>query len=795
MITFERLLKKKIALLDGATGTNLLDCGLKSGESPAVLNLKNPDAVYRVQKAYVDAGSNAIFTNTFSANPLNFAHGKYRDVIRAGINIALEAAGKRAIVIGDIGPLGMMLKPYGDGDFNDVYEIYYDIFKTYKQSKIYIFVIETFNSIIEAKAAFLAARKFSNNILVSFSFQNTCRTLLGDMPESIAITFDKLGAKAIGVNCTTPETALEVISRMAKVTAIPLIAKPNAGNVVIDGNKARHTISDKKLAEFLPDFVRAGAKLIGGCCGTTPAYISMLREKLPRLISTMPSKQKKTAWFLVSPQMHFEINNDSHIIVGERLNPSGRKKLSMALKKGDYSIYGEESRLQENAGARAIDVNAFVPELDEPNTLLNCIYEVIKNCKLPVFIDTQDFVTARTIMEVYPGIGVYNSIPARPEKLTKFLPLLKSFGFKAVISLVGKTIPKTCEERLANAKIAIKIAQKLNFPVQDLIFDPLVFSIATEPEQVKETLKAVKFLHEKGYKTILGISNVSYGCPERSALNAAMLIAALKTGLNFAIINPFDERVVSAFQAGCALFGGNLRNYMEWSKTQPTIERQATAKSQVSDRTGFAHDYLIDSIVNGDTNSATDAVYKLIDSDTPVRKIIDEYVFRAMQIVGDNYEKGKFFIPDLLKAAESTKVVLEIIKKKMKRSAGDIEQRRKRVVLATVQGDIHDIGKNIVGMVFESAGYEVIDLGKDVSANRILQSARKYKPIVIGLSALLTTTMPEMEKVIKLLRKNGVDIPVIIGGPNVSDDYAKKIGAFAAVQNAFEGLRVIKKIG
>ncbi len=795
MITFEQLLKRKIVLLDGATGTNLLDCGLKSGESPAILNLKNPDAVYRVQKAYVGAGSNAIFTNTFSANPLNFARGKYRDVIRAGIGIALKAAEKRVIVIGDIGPLGIMLKPYGNGDFNDAYKIYYDIFKTFKQSKINIFVIETFNSIIEAKAAFLAARNFSNNIFVSFSFQNTCRTLLGDTPESVAITFDKLGAKAIGVNCTTPETALEVISRMAKVTAIPLIAKPNAGNVVIDGNKARHTISDNKLAEFFPDFVRAGANFIGGCCGTTPAYIRMLREKLPQLISIVPSKQRKFRYFLVSPQMHFEINNDSRIIVGERLNPSGRKKLSVALKKGDYSIYGEESKLQENAGAQTIDVNAFVPELDERITLLNCIYEVIKNCKLPVFIDTQDIVTARTIMEVYPGIGVYNSIPARPEKLRKFLPLLKSFGFKAVISLVGKRIPKTCEERLANANIAIKIAQELDFPVQDLIFDPLVFSVATEPEQVKETLKAVGFLHKKGYKTILGISNVSYGCPERSALNSAMLIAALKTGLNFALINPFDERTLSAFQAGCALFGGNLRNYMAWTKTHPIIEKQATTKSQVSVRKVPDDNYLMDSIVQGDTKSATDAVLKLIDSDIPVRRIIDEYVFGAMQIVGDNYEKGRFFIPDLLRAAESTKVVLEIIKKRMKRSVQETEQQRKRVVLATVQGDIHDIGKNIVGMVFESAGYEVIDLGKDVSANRILQSARKFKPIVIGLSALLTTTMPEMEKVIKLLRKNGIDTPVIIGGPNVSDDYAKKIGAFAAVQNAFEGLRVIKKIG
>ncbi|MEO0127662.1 MAG: homocysteine S-methyltransferase family protein [candidate division WOR-3 bacterium] len=793
----DRLLKKRIIILDGATGTNLFDKGLSPGEPPASLNLKNPDAIYKLQKAYIDAGSDVILTNTFSANPINFKED-YRKIIKSGIRITFRAAGNKGFVLGDVGPLGILIRPYGDGEFEEVYRIYYEIFKTFYKSGVKSFFIETFNSIIEAKSAFLAARNFSEDIFVSFTFQENGRTIFGELPESIAITFENLGAKAVGVNCTEPKTAIEVLKKMRSVTNLPLIAKPNAGRVTIEENKVKNSISDSELAGYFNDFIKAGARLIGGCCGTSPEYIKLI-TKHKNLSVQLPAQNKR--FYLASPQKITEVDINSTIIVGERLNPSGRKKLKENLLKGDYTIYGNEAKAQENAGADAIDINAFVPELDESKTLLDCLYEVLKNSQLPIFIDTQNFSAAENAMSVYPGIGVYNSIPAREKELKKFLPIVKKFGFKAVISLVGKKIPRTFNERMKNVQLTIKVAKKLKFPLEDLIFDPLVFSAATESEQISETLKTVAELHRKGLKTILGISNVSFGLPERSLLNSTLVTLATNSNVNFLIINPLDAMVMAAYRSAKALIKKEINEYIKWAKEFPEKNRDfISVKTEIKKddtKVSVPETDLIKAIIDGDVKLAVNETKKLLDDNVPSEKIIDHYVFNAMKKVGENYEKGIFFIPDLMKSAEATKAVLGLIKKRLERGTGVSEQRgkKKRIVLATVKGDIHDIGKNIVAMVLESAGYEVIDLGKDVDTTKIVEAVKRYKPIAVGLSALLTTTMPEMGNVIKLLRKNGLDTPVIIGGPNVSEGFAKQIGAYAAVNNAFEGLRVLKEIG
>ncbi|MGB9721343.1 MAG: homocysteine S-methyltransferase family protein [bacterium] len=811
MNILDELIRKKIVILDGATGTNLFERGLLPGEPPAFLNLKNPEAVYELQKEYVDAGSDVILTNTFSANPSNFKDNRYKKVIKNGIMIARRAAGNKKIIFGDVGPLGILIKPYGDGDFEKVYDIYSKIFQTFCDYGVRTFLIETFNSIIEAKAAFLAAKNYTDDILVSFTFQKNCRTLFGELPESIAITFEKLGAKAIGVNCTEPDTTIEVLKRMSFVTNLPLIAKPNAGKVMIEDNKVKNSISDKELAKYFESFVKAGARLIGGCCGTTPEYIKAISHKnVVAQITGHKIKNKK--FFLVSPQKVIEVWGDSTVLIGERLNPSGRKKFRESLINGDYAIYGKEARSQEDAGVDAIDINAFVPELDEGSTLLNCLYEVLKSSKLPIIIDTQNFSAAEKAMMIYPGIGVYNSIPAREKELRKFLPLVMKFGFKAVISLVGSKIPHSFTERMQNVRLVLKIAKKLKFPKEDLIFDALVFSVATGAKQTEETLKTVKKLNEMDLKTILGISNVSFGLPERSFLNSALVNMAIRAGVNFLILNPLDQIVMGSFYATSAIYKKKINEYINWAKQigaepknrstdfgQTTIRRRDISPvKRTEDKASTPKESLIKAIVNGNCNTAVEYVKKMLDSGSAPQKIIDDYVFNSMKTVGENYEQGIFFIPDLLKSAEATKAVLEVIKKETRRP-GDKETGRqgeiKKIVLATVKGDIHDIGKNIVSMVFESAGYEVVDLGKDVEATKIVEAVRKYKPVAVGLSALLTTTMPEMGNVIKLLRKNGFDTPVIIGGPNVSEGFAKKIGAYAAVQNAFDGLKIIKKIG
>ncbi len=773
MTRIEKLLQKRIILLDGAIGTNLLDKGLAPGESPSILNVRNPHVVYNMHKAYVDAGSDIILTNTFTANPFTIRSHRLKKVITEGINLARRATKKRAIVFGDVGPLGELIKPYGEFDFDEAFKIFQNIFKIFHQAHIKTFFVETFTSIIEAKAAFLAARRFSEDIFVSLSLQDNCRTIMGEIPESIAVTFERLGAKGVGINCTVPEVAVEAIAKMAKVTNVPLVTKPNAGRVKIVGTKIHHTLSDAEMAKYFEKFVQAGANIIGGCCGTTPAYIKRIARK-----KKIPKRREIVREFiLASPSKVVTVNKSASIIVGERLNPSGNRKVKRRLQKEDFKVYAEEAKAQEEAGADALDINAFFIDLQENAALGNAVYEVLKSCRLPLFIDTQNFDAALRVLSFYPGIGVYNSIPARRKELHKWLPVVKRFGFKAVISLIGKKIPRSVEERIENVSLALEVAKRVGFPPEDLIFDPLVFSIATEQKQIKYTLETVAMLNKKGLKTILGISNVSFGLPKRSLLNAGLATAAIKSGVTFLIVNPLDEIVVNSIHAAKALFKEEILYFREY--VHPKIEPQKKASKKG----------LCDAIMYGDETSSVACAQKLLTAGTSAQEVIDNYISKALKEVGDYYETGTFFIPDLLKAAEASKAVLTILKDHLPH-----ERKRGKIVLATVKGDIHDIGKNIAGMVFESAGYKVIDLGKDVPISKIIKALRKYKPEALGLSALLTTTMPEMANVIKRIQKEKLDVKVIIGGPNVTANYARKIGAYGAANTVLGGLKLLQQI-
>jgi 5-methyltetrahydrofolate--homocysteine methyltransferase len=774
MNQLKKILNKRILLLDGATGTNLLSKGLVPGESPSALNLRNSQAVYDLQRAYVDAGSDIILTNTFGADPLHFKVSELEKLIIEGVKLAKRAAGNKAIVWGDVTTLGELIKPYGVLDFDEARRNFYIIFRMLYKAGIRTFFIETFTSIIEAKAAFLAARNFSKDIYVSLSLEESGRTLMGDVPESIAVTFDALGAQGIGINCTLPEVAIDGVARMVRVTECPLIIKPNAGRIEIVGTKVHHTISDARMAKYSAKFVKSGANMIGGCCGTTPLFIKYIakHKRIPK------PRQAAKVFMLASPSKVLKVDQESTVVVGERLNPSGRKKVKNRLKHKDYSIYAEESRIQEKAGADALDINAFVIDLDEREVLKYAVYEVIKNTALPLFIDTQNHKAAEAILVFYPGVGVYNSIPARPRELRKWLPLVKKYGFKAVISLVGRRIPRNIEERLKNVRLALKLAQEIDFPKKDLIFDPLVFSAATERDQIDYTLETVSWLNKKGLKSILGISNVSFGLPDRSRLNATLAAAAVKQGITFIILNPLDDTVMLSINAAEMLF---REKKIVARAPIDTVNIKKTLDHKISKRN------LTKAIVHGDERLSYHCARVLLESGIPAQQIIDQYISRALKQVGDYYEGGKFFIPDLLKSADASKKVLTIVKKYL-----PVGKKKGTIVLATVKGDIHDIGKNIACMVFESAGYEVIDLGKDVSVDKIVNAVIKYNPDALGLSALLTTTMPEMEHVTHRLKKEKLSVRVIIGGPNVSRGYAKKIGAYGAAKNVLEGLKLLK---
>ncbi|HEC79372.1 MAG TPA: hypothetical protein ENI34_09600 [candidate division WOR-3 bacterium] len=781
----KNILKRKILLLDGATGTNLLDKGLMPGESPSALNIRNPEAVFNIQKAYVDAGADAILTNTFSANPMNIESKSLNRVIKKGVMIAKRAAGKRAFVIGDVGPLGELIKPYGDFSFDEAYRVFYSIIRILSKAGVKIFLLETFTSIIEAKAAFHAARKFSDDVFVSFSLQDNGRTLMGELPETIAVTFEALGARAVGINCSLPDIILDAISRMKGVVGLPLIAKPNAGRIRMEKNRVHHTLSDRDVARYYSRFLKAGAGVIGGCCGTTPSYIKYLSRKSRQVHRCTKGRSK--VFILASPQRILKVDGSSPVVIGERLNPSGRKRLKRELCSGNYSSYGEDAEAQEAAGAEILDVNAFVVTLNEEETMERAVFEILKNSHLPLSIDTQNFSAAKRILSFYPGVGIYNSVPARVGELKKWLPMIKEFGFKAVISLIGKKIPETFEERMANVVLALKVAQTIGFPKEDLIFDPLVFAAATDRLQIEYTLRCVATLHKKGLKTILGISNVSFGLPERSHLNGVLAAAAIKAGVTFLIVNPLDRIVMGSISAAKALFKGDITGFIERSKMDK--DKVIAAKTKVGLSKSLESFSLSDAIIKGDVEASPVLAEKLLASGRSARDLIDHYISKSLKVVGEYYEKGEYFIPDLLKSAEAAKAALDVIKAYLPK-----KKKKARVILATVKGDIHDIGKNIALMIFESAGYEVVDLGKDVAADKIIKAVEKYRPIAVGLSALLTTTMGEMEVVVRELRKTGLNVKVIIGGPNVSDEYARKIGAYGAASNVLDGLKLLKQI-
>ena len=768
----QRLLRDRVVILDGATGTNLFGKGIAPGESPSVLNIRNQNSVLELHKAYVKAGSDIILTNTFSANPTGFTTRTLKRVIHQGVLLARRAARGR-IVFTDIGPLGELISPYGVKIFEDAVKDYTMICKMSAQVGINAFFIETQISVLEAKAAFIAARQFSDCIFVCFSLQDNGRTIMGESPESIAITFEALGASGIGVSCTSPNVVVEAIAKMARVTALPLIAKPNAGDIEIRDGRVRHTLSDMQLTKYYKKFVQAGANMVGGCCGTSPKFIETIAKKR---IKQKRRKVRKDC-ILTAPGSVLKVDGTKTLVVGERLNPSGRKKLKTALKKKDYMVYGEEALMQEQAGADALDVNAFVPILGEQDTLLHAVYEVTKKTNLPLFIDTQNFDAAEAVLRFYPGIGVYNSIPARRKALEKWLPMVRKYGFKTVISLIGDQIPKDSKERMDNVKLALRVAKKVRFAIDDLIFDPLVFPVATETKQIHSTLETMARLHNMGLKTILGISNVSFGLPDRSQLNAVLAATSVKENATFLILNPLDEVVMGAVKGSDAMFHDDITVYLHDYR-----KRQRAPETERGD--------LIHAIVHGDVESGTDLAANLLDVGITAQELIENHLVKGLEIVGDQYGQGKFFIPDLLQAAEVAQAILSVVKRHMPKRT-----KRGKIVIATVKGDIHDIGKNLAAMVFESAGYEVIDLGKDVATSQIIDAIKKYKPDFVGLSALLTTTMVEMENVIKSLKKAGLDVKVILGGPNVNATYAEKIGAFGAARNVFEGLKLLKKPG
>lgn len=794
--SFKKLLEERILVFDGAMGTMLQRAGLRSGECPEAYNLKHPDGIRKIHQQYAEAGCDVLQTNTFGANPIKLAqYGLEKET--ASINqyavwIAKEASDGRCLVAGDMGPSGKLMLPMGDMHFREAYRAYYEQAKALAKAGADLIHIETMSDIQEAKAAVIAAKDASDlPVICSMTYDKNLRTLAGSDPESAVVTLEAVGADVIGVNCGFgPEPMLEILRRMNQISESYLIVQPNAGIPKLVDGVAVYDLSPEKMAGHVEQLIAAGANIIGGCCGTTPEHI---RQIYRAAVGKRPKPRKKYSFSTFASGSKAVIIDEKGPTktIGECINPTAKKYLAQAILEGNFDVIAEEARRQEGAGADLIDVNMGVKAHrdSEKEFMEKAILSVQQAVHAPISIDTISVEAMKAGLEVYRGKPLINSTNGEDGFLDQVIQIAKRYGAAILgLTLDQRGIPAQAKERLKIAEKIISRAMEAGLRKEDIFIDALVLTAGAEQERALETLRTIRLLKETiGVKTVLGISNISHGLPCRSELNSVFLTMALEAGLDLPIINPYHENTWAAIRGADVLTGkdSNARMYVAWA--QGKEKEEEIRKLQRSEEEGPG---LIGLIKSGNKSQIPAEIEKEKRRGKTAIQIINESVIPALEQVGELYEKQIFFLPQLLLSAESAQAVFEFLKEELKRSN---HQKIGKVVLATVKGDIHDIGKNIVSVMLQNQGFEVIDLGKDVPDEVIIQKAIDEKADIIGLSALMTTTMQQMQKIIEKLHEINCKIPVMVGGAVITEEYAREIGAFYG-QDAVEAVKVAKKI-
>jgi 5-methyltetrahydrofolate--homocysteine methyltransferase len=767
-------LESKVLVADGAMGSLLSTRGLPAGMVPDWFNLENPGEVRKAHEEYVSAGADIIFTNTFCATRRRLAEfglaDKIRGINEAGVKLAREAAGECVLVAGDIGPSGEYVLPVGSQTFGDAYDNFREQAEVFARAGVDLIVIETMSDIRELKAALTAVRDvFSGPVLASMTFSEGSRTVTGTPSSVAAVVMDAMGADIIGANCSTgPEGLTSVIAEMACYTSKPLAVMPNAGLPYLDGDETVWDMTPKEFGGFGPKFAELCVAVVGGCCGTTPAHIAELSRAVAR--SKPAYHEVKGRTFLASRTRTIEIGTGV-AIVGERINPTSRPDLTKEIKEGKLDLIRSEVEKQTAAGADIIDVNVGVPGVDEIEMMNRAASFVDRTTDLPLSIDSGDPDVLETGLRIASGKPLLNSVSGETKKLGKLLPLVKRYGAAFVgLTLDDDGIPDTPQGRLRVAERIVDEAINVGIPIESIFIDALMMTAAQADPSV--TLEAVRLIKDKlGVKTILGISNVSHGFPERSALNAAALLMAAGIGLDVAIVNPYDPRITEALSMVKTLQGHDAGG-LEYLKVITKEKPEAPPAAGIAKNAG---DLLYEAVLLGYRDQVSDLVKELLDGGAEPTAVNEGFILPALEEVGRRFEKKLFFLPQVILAAEAVQeafLVLEpLFEKGTVKKAG-------RVVFATVQGDVHDIGKNIVSAVMRGHGFEVFDLGKNVSTDNIIEAARDCD--IVALSALMTTTMPEMGKVTEGLTEAGINKPVLVGGAVVNGAYASKIGAYYA---------------
>ena len=789
-------LKENILILDGGMGTLLQERGLAIGELPERWSISHPELITEIHRAYFDAGSNVVNTNTFGANSLKFSDEELEAIVCAAVDCARTAreqsSGEQEKWIAlDIGPTGKMLKPYGDLDFEDAVRIFAKTIRLGAKYGCDLVFIETMNDSYEAKAALLAAKENCElPVFVSCAFGEDGKLMTGGSPAAMVAMLEGMGADAIGVNCSLGPLALApTVKQYLEYASVPVILKPNAGLPRAVGGKTVFDVSPEEFAKTTADLAALGVRAVGGCCGTTPEYISALAEKIKAVTPIPLSKKQHT---IVSSYTHAVELGGAPVLIGERINPTGKKRFKEALRAEDMDYILKEGISEEEAGAEILDVNVGLPEIDEPRLLTRAVRELQAIIDLPLQIDTANATAMESALRVYNGKPMINSVNGKPESMSALFPLAKKYGGVIVaLTLDESGIPATAEGRVEIARKILAEAEKYGIDKKDIIFDPLALTISADKDAARETLRAIRIIREElGCHTSLGVSNVSFGLPERDVINSAFFALALANGLSAAIMNPHSAEMMKTYYACSALFGldESCKNYLEFAQNLPKSEPTSVAPTAKS--TDEYRSELERAIVKGLSDEAARLTREILPSKAPL-DVVAEDIIPALDRVGDGFEKKTVYLPQLLMSAEAAGAAFEVIKQAL--PAGESNGDR-QVVLATVKGDIHDIGKNIVKLLLENYGFTVTDLGRDVPPERIVEAARESGATLVGLSALMTTTVPAMEETIRLLKTELPEVKTVVGGAVLTQEYADSIGADKYAKDAMEAVRYAEEI-
>ncbi len=782
------LINKRRVYFDGGMGSMLQKRGLKPGELPEIWSIEHPDIIEDIHRQYLVAGANVITTNTFGVNSLK--HENYAELIKASIECVTKAkAGfEDAFVALDIGPLGRFLEPIGDLEFEAAVEIFAKNIRVANEVGVDLIIIETMTDSYETKAAVIAAKENSSlPVFVTNVYDENGKTLTGSTPESMISMLEGLSVDAIGMNCSLgPDKMIPLIERFYKASSTPIICNPNAGLPKIIDGKTSYSLDANEFADYVKILAEKGANILGGCCGTEPDYIKRVVEITKDIPLNAITKKEAT---LVSSYTHTLEINKTPALIGERINPTGKPKFKQALREGDMNYILNLGIKQADLGVHLLDVNVGLPEIDEETMLAKTVASLQSICDLPLQLDSNNAKALAKAMRIYNGKPLINSVNGDLESMDAIFPLVKKYGGVVIaLTLDNSGIPETPQGRVDIAKRIIERAKAYGIPSHNIIFDPLAMTVATNPDNANITLETVKMLSELGYKTSLGISNVSFGMPNRDKINVPFFADALKNGLSCAIMNPNSLPMMTVYSKYIDYQSGVLsldefNAYIDDCISSDTNHPVLTAKDA-----HIANISLKEAIVKGLLSQTTELTISLLEAFEPL-DIINNEIIPALNEVGESFDKQIIFLPQLLNSAECSSQAFSLIKEKMPQG----ESKGKSVILATVKGDIHDIGKNIVKLLIESYGFKVYDLGKDVSPEAILEAVKKHSCSFVALSALMTTTLPSMEKTIQLLHSYDESIKIMVGGAVLTEEYSKQIGADFYGKDAISAAKIVEE--